>query len=125
MYTWENLLFYNKTFKKDHTLGLTFLQSIQQETYEKSEIKVKDLPYENQTWNNVGSAQTIESVSSDYQRWNLVFCAPIITTKTAICCTRCCRYDGSVWCWGINWLLSPPALAWQLLNIRYFVSNWC
>ena len=69
MYTWENLLFYNKTFKKDHTLGLTFLQSIQQETYEKSEIKVKDLPYENQTWNNVGSAQTIESVSSDYQRW--------------------------------------------------------
>lgn len=71
MYTWENLLMYNKTFKKDHTLGVTFLQSIQQETYEKSEIKVKDLPYENQEWNNVGSAQTIESVSSDYRRWRL------------------------------------------------------
>ena len=97
MYTWENLLFYNKTFKKDHTLGLTFLQSIQQETYEKSEIKVKDLPYENQTWNNVGSAQTIESVSSDYQRWNLAsFMGRVnYNYKDRYLLTVSARYDGS------------------------------
>lgn len=116
MYTWENLLFYNKTFKKDHTLGLTFLQSIQQETYEKSEIKVKDLPYENQTWNNVGSAQTIESVSSDYQRWNLAsFMGRVnYNYKDRYLLTVSARYDGSSrLAPGHKWVLFPSAaLAW-------------
>ena len=95
MYTWENLL---------------FLQSIQQETYEKSEIKVKDLPYENQTWNNVGSAQTIESVSSDYQRWNLAsFMGRVnYNYKDRYLLTVSARYDGSsLLAPGHKWVLFP------------------
>ena len=118
MYTWENLLMYNKTFKKDHTLGVTFLQSIQQETYEKSEIKVKDLPYENQEWNNVGSAQTIESVSSDYRRWRLAsFMGRVnYNFKDRYLLTISARYDGSSrLATGHKWVLFPSAaFAWRI-----------
>ena len=93
-------------------MGLTFLQSIQQETYEKSEIKVKDLPYENRTWNNVGSAQTIESVSSDYQRWNRAsFMGRVnYNYKDRYLLTVSARYDGSslFGAGGINGCCSPP-----------------
>ena len=129
MYTWENLLFYNKTFKKDHTLGLTFLQSIQQETYEKSEIKVKDLPYENQTWNNVGSAQTIESVSSDYQRWNLAsFMGRVnYNYKDRYLLTVSARYDGSSrLAPGHKWVLFPSAaLAWRVKEESFLKDVDC
>lgn len=118
MYTWENLLFYNKTFNQKHTLGVTFLQSIQQETYETYSIDVKDLPYENQLWYNVGSAQTIQSVGSSYQRWNLAsfmgrinynFMEKYLLTVSA-------RYDGSSrLAPGHKWVLFPSAaLAWRV-----------
>lgn len=132
MYTWENLLFYNKTFNKDHALGLTFLQSIQQETYDKSEIKVKDLPYENQLWNNVGSAQTIESVMSDYQRWNLAsFMGRVnYNFKERYLLTISARYDGSSrLAPGHKWVLFPSAaLAWRIKEESFlkdvdFLSN--
>lgn len=118
MYTWENLLFYNKTFNQKHALGVTFLQSIQQETYETYSIDVKDLPYENQLWYNVGSAQTIQSVGSSYQRWNLAsfmgrinynFMERYLLTVSA-------RYDGSSrLAPGHKWVLFPSAaLAWRV-----------
>ena len=110
-------------------MGLTFLQSIQQETYEKSEIKVKDLPYENQTWNNVGSAQTIESVSSDYQRWNLAsFMGRVnYNYKDRYLLTVSARYDGSSrLAPGHKWVLFPSAaLAWRVKEESFLKDVDC
>ena len=118
LYTWENLLFYNKTFNKDHTLGVTFLQSIQQETFEDYKTKVKDLPYENQLWYNVGSAQTIESVASNYTKWALAsFMGRInYNLKDKYLLTISARYDGSSrLADGNKWVLFPSAaLAWRM-----------
>ena len=118
MYTWENLLFYNKTFNKSHTVGLTLLQSIQQETLETFEIRVKDLPYENQLWYNVGSAQTIEGVNSSYVRWRLSsFMGRLnYNLKDKYLLTISARYDGSSrLAPGHKWVLFPSAaLAWRV-----------
>lgn len=118
MYMWENLLMYNKQINKDHSLGLTFLQSIQQETQETNEIKVKDLPYENQLWYNVGSAQTIEGVKSDYVRWRLAsFMGRVnYSLKDKYLLTISARYDGSSrLAKDHKWVLFPSAaLAWRM-----------
>ncbi|MDR0537266.1 MAG: TonB-dependent receptor [Tannerellaceae bacterium] len=118
MYTWENLLFYNKSFNNKHTIGLTFLQSIQQETYESFEIRVKDLPYENQLWYNVGSAQTIEGVSSNYSQWKLAsfMGRANYTLMDKYLLTVSARYDGSSrLAPGHKWVLFPSAaLAWRI-----------
>lgn len=132
LYTWENLLYYNKTFKKDHTLGVTFLQSIQQETFESYKTKVKDLPYENQLWYNVGSAQTIESVESKYTKWALAsFMGRInYNLKDKYLLTISARYDGSSrLADGNKWVLFPSAaLAWRMKEEAFlqhvgFLSN--
>ncbi|MDR2121043.1 MAG: TonB-dependent receptor [Tannerella sp.] len=118
MYTWENLLMYNKTFRGIHNLGLTFLQSVQEETQETSEIKVRDLPYENQLWHNVGSAETIESVASNYVRWRLAsFMGRVnYSLMDKYLLTVSARYDGSSrLARDHKWVLFPSAaLAWRI-----------
>jgi TonB-linked SusC/RagA family outer membrane protein len=118
MYTWENLLMYNKTFNQIHTLGLTFLQSIQEETQETSSINVKDLPYESQLWHNVGSAETIESVASNYIRWRLASYMGRVnySLMDKYLLTASVRYDGSSrLARDHKWVLFPSAaLAWRI-----------
>jgi TonB-linked SusC/RagA family outer membrane protein len=118
MYTWENLLMYNKTFNQTHNIGLTLLQSVQEETQETAEISVRDLPYENQLWHNVGSAETIESVASNYVRWRLAsFMGRVnYSLMDKYLLTVSARYDGSSrLAQGHKWVLFPSAaLAWRI-----------
>ncbi|MDR0756816.1 MAG: TonB-dependent receptor [Tannerella sp.] len=118
MYTWENLLMYNKTIRGIHNLGLTLLQSIQEETQETAEISVRDLPYENQLWYNVGSAETIVSVASNYVRWRLAsFMGRVnYSLMDRYLLTVSARYDGSSrLAQGHKWVLFPSAaLAWRI-----------
>ena len=44
MFTLENLLFYDKTFNDEHTLGVTILQSIQEDKKETNTMSVENLP---------------------------------------------------------------------------------
>jgi TonB-linked SusC/RagA family outer membrane protein len=69
-YTLENLLTYNKSFG-EHTLGLTALQSAQQQTRTSSILGAANLPYESALWNNLGLG-TVTSYGSDYQQWRLL-----------------------------------------------------
>ena len=118
MYTWENLLFWNKTFNSDHRIGATFLQSIQEETVETFNINVKDLPYESQKWNNVGSAGSITGVSSNYVKWRLAsFMARVnYNFKERYLLTASARYDGaSRLATGNKWSVFPSAaFAWRV-----------
>ncbi len=64
-YVLENILTYNKSFAQKHDLGLTLMQSIQDERFESSEITAYNLPYEAQKWYNIGTAGTINSIGSN------------------------------------------------------------
>ena len=117
MFTWENLLYWNKTIKS-HTFGATLLQSIQQETFESSRISVLNLPYESQLWYNVGSSPTISAVSSNYVKWQLAsFMGRInYSYKDRYLLTASARYDGSSRLSpGNKWVMFPSAaLAWRI-----------
>lgn len=117
MYTWENLLYWNKKVG-DHSFGMTALQSIQQEKYETWGINVLNLPYETQLWYNVGSSPTISSVSSSYTKWQLAsFMGRInYSYKEKYLLTASARYDGSSRLSpGNKWVMFPSAaLAWRV-----------
>ena len=116
MFTWENLLYWNKTIKK-HTFGVTMLQSVQQEKYESYRINVLNLPYETQLWYNVGSAPTISSVSSNYTKWQLAsFMGRInYSFNDRYLLTASLRDDGSSrLAEGNKWVMFPSAaFAWR------------
>jgi TonB-linked SusC/RagA family outer membrane protein len=126
MYTWENLLYWNKTIKA-HTFGATLLQSIQEETYESSRIGVTDLPYETQSWYNVGSSPSSAAVSSNYIKWQLAsFMGRInYTYKDRYLLTASARYDGSSrLAPGHKWVMFPSAaLAWRINEESFMKGN--
>ncbi len=70
-YTLENILKYARTFKEKHKVDLTLMQSIQKYKYENYYSAVSDLPYESQRFYNMDSASTVESVSSQFTKWQL------------------------------------------------------
>ncbi|CAH0999553.1 TonB-dependent receptor P3 [Neolewinella maritima] len=70
-YTWENLLTYNKDFGADHTLGLTGLQSIQSFRQEDFRNSVLNLPYEDQLFYNIGTAEVKGDLFSNLIEWKL------------------------------------------------------
>lgn len=125
MYTWENLLYWNKVIGK-HSLGATFLESTQQEKYESSRISVGSLPYETQLWYNVGSAPVISAVSSNYTKWQLAsFMGRFnYSYKDKYLLTASARYDGSSrLAPGNKWVMFPSAaLAWRI-NEESFMKN--
>jgi TonB-linked SusC/RagA family outer membrane protein len=49
----------------------TFLFEAQNQTYEGSSADVQDLPYEYQTWNNLGTAGLVSGLDSDFSDWLL------------------------------------------------------
>ena len=125
MFTWENLLYWNKVIK-NHSFGATLLQSIQQETFESNRISVGSLPYETQLWYNVGSAPIISAVSSNYIKWQMAsFMGRInYSYKDKYLLTASARYDGSSrLAEGHKWVMFPSAaLAWRI-NKEDFMSG--
>ncbi|NJB87713.1 TonB-linked SusC/RagA family outer membrane protein [Lewinella marina] len=70
-YTWENILNYNRTIGEGNDLGLTFLQSIQALRYEQNSVDVLNLPYEEQMFYNIGTAEVKGDLSSTLSEWQL------------------------------------------------------
>lgn len=126
MYTWENLLYWNKKIN-NHSFGATFLESIQQEKYESSRISVLNLPYESQMWYNVGSSPTISAVSSNYTKWQLASYMGRInySYKDKYLLTASARYDGaSRLAPGKKWVMFPSAaLAWRINEEGFMKDN--
>lgn len=118
MYTLENILSYNKTIGDGHSFYATLVQSIQAERAESAGITVRELPYDEQLYYNVGSALTINGVSSGLSRWNLAsFMGRLnYSYKGKYLATVSARNDGSsVLAEGRKWVTFPSvALAWRL-----------
>ncbi len=119
-YVLENLLFYDKTFNRQHNLGLTLLQSIQNERYEASGMTVTNLPYDKQLFYNMGSTNNSgpDAFNSDYTRRRLMSYMGRVnyTLLDRYLLTVSGRFDGSsVLAPGNKWEFFPSfALAWKM-----------
>lgn len=116
----ENLLYYDKTFNKDHVLGITLLQSAQQSRKENTAITVAGNISPTSLWYDLGSNSqgrpqsystgfTENALASFMGRVNYTFRNKYLLTASG-------RYDGSsVLANGNKWELFPSfALAWKM-----------
>lgn len=126
MFTLENMLFYDKTFNEKHTLGITLLQSVQEDIKETNKIEVTDLPADNLKYYDVGAGLIWDKVESKMVKWNMAsfmgrfnynYLGRYLLTVSA-------RYDGSSrLADGHKWVLFPSAaLAWRI-NEESFMQN--
>ena len=70
-YTLENLLTYNKALTDRQNLKVTLLQSIQKSRIERNDGNVTGIPYESQSFYNLGSATAGGVLSSSLTEWAL------------------------------------------------------
>jgi TonB-linked SusC/RagA family outer membrane protein len=120
-YTFENILSYNKTIKS-HSLGATFVQSVQQSVSEPVNASGIALPIENQIWYSLGTAGT-QSVYSNYTQWNIMSWMGRLNYgfKGKYLFTGSIRYDGSSrLAEGEKWVAFPSAaLAWRISDENF------
>jgi len=127
-YVWENLLYYDKTINTAHTIGLTLLQSIQDERYERSEVTVSQLPYDYQLWYNLESTINtgVDGFLSNFnQRRIMSFMGRVnYGFNNKYLFTFSGRYDGSsVLAPGNKWAFFPSgAVAWKLHEENFMSS---
>lgn len=118
MFTWENCFSYNHDFNNKHSLGVTLLQSIQQDLSENLSGEVQKLPSDILKYYDLSSGLMIDGVGSNYIKWNMAsfmghinygYLGRYLLTVSA-------RYDGSSrLAEGHKWVLFPSAaLAWRI-----------
>jgi TonB-linked SusC/RagA family outer membrane protein len=127
-YVVENLLFYDKTFKDIHNIGVTALYSLQQDRFESSIANVANLPYESQLYYNLGStdASGPDAFGSDFSK--KVFISYMARVNYSLMdkylLTITGRYDGlSPLAPGNKWGFFPSAsVAWKA-HEESFISD--
>ncbi len=70
-WTLENIVTYNKTFAQKHNLGVTLLQSIQRDNFERYTTDVQAVPAETQQFYNLGNAGSVLGVGSGLTQWTI------------------------------------------------------
>ena len=133
-YTWENLVNWQEDLAEDHSKNMTGLFSIQEfrresptrnnnGSYEPS-VSVRGIPLNDMRQHNLGAAEEILSVSSEFSKWTLVsymaranynFADRYLITATG-------RMDGSSRFGSENqWGFFPSvAFAWNISNESFF-----
>ncbi|MDR0750052.1 MAG: TonB-dependent receptor [Tannerellaceae bacterium] len=118
MFTLENMLFYDKTFNNKHTLGVTLLQSIQEDQKETNQMGVDDLPADILKYYDISSALRTNSLGSEMVKWNMASFMGRVNYNylSRYLLTLSARYDGSSrLADGHKWVLFPSAaLAWRI-----------
>jgi TonB-linked SusC/RagA family outer membrane protein len=70
-YTIENIVTYNKVFKK-HSLGVTALYSVQRQREDSSTASVRGIPVEQQEYYNLGQAANVTALGSQLGTWTIL-----------------------------------------------------
>ena len=126
MFTLENMLFYDKTFNDKHTLGVTLLQSIQEDKRESVNVAMENLPADNLKYYDLGSGLVTNTIGSAMVKWNMASFMGRINYNYLgrYLLTVSARYDGSSrLADGHKWVLFPSAaLAWRI-NEESFMSS--
>ena len=132
MMTLENMLFYNRDFGKDHTLGVTLLQSIQEDKTESNKIGVQDVTSDDLLYNDLASSSIIDKIGSNLTKWTMASFMGRVNYgfKGRYLFTGSVRYDGSSrLAEGHKWVAFPSvALAWRVseeafMKKQNFLSN--
>lgn len=125
-YVLDNMLLYDKLFGNDHKLNVTLLQSLEGDRVESAGGAVRELPYDQQQFYNLGTANTVSSISSGLTEWTLSsFMARFnYGFKSKYLFTLTGRYDGSSrLAPGRKWDFFPSAaVAWNASE-EAFVRN--
>ncbi len=125
-YTFENILTYNLT-TGNHDLNFTGLFSIQESTFESTNIYAENVPYETQLFHNIGTAETVLEFGSNLSEWGIMsfmgranygFMGKYLLTVTG-------RYDGSSrLAEGNKWGFFPSmALMWRISKEGFMSSQ--
>jgi len=124
--TVENILRYKHRINKDHNLGVTLLQSSQQQITNSAGISANKLPYEAQGYHNLGSAGEVTGVSSDYSKSLLLSYMARVNYdyKNRYLLTLTARADGSsVFAPGHKWGYFPSAAAAWRIDAEPFMQS--
>jgi TonB-linked SusC/RagA family outer membrane protein len=114
----DNMLIYEKMLTPKHKIGITLLQSLEQDRLDSLRGAVSDIPYESQKYYNLGTANQVSALTSSLSEWalssymarvNYSFNSKYLLTVTG-------RYDGSSrLAKGNKWSFFPSAaLAWNV-----------
>ncbi len=118
MVTWENYFSYNRDFREKHALGVTLLQSVQQDLEESVKVGVQDLPSDGLKYYDLAAGLKVDGVGSQYIKWNMAsFMGRVNYSYLGrYLLTASARYDGSSrLAEGHKWVLFPSlALAWRV-----------
>jgi TonB-linked SusC/RagA family outer membrane protein len=126
-YSIENLLFYNRQFGK-HSLGVTLLQSVEANRFERTDMEGQNYPYDSQLWYNMNSTldPSTLTLGSEYRRSQLAsFMGRVnYSFMDRYLLTASLRYDGSSKFYVDNqWDYFPSfSLAWKV-NEESFLSG--
>lgn len=125
-YVLDNILTYDKQLSDDHKFNLTLLQSIEKDRVETLGGGARVLPYDQQQFYNLGTANEITSLNSNLTEWSLssVMARLNYGFKQKYLLTLTGRYDGSSrLAAGKKWDFFPSvALAWNVSD-ESFVQN--
>jgi TonB-linked SusC/RagA family outer membrane protein len=118
-WTLENLIYYNKTFAKVHTINLTLMQSAEKYRTEGINIRAYEVVYPTSLWYDLGNSNANKvTYGTSYSAWQRAsYMARLnysLMDKYLLTVTG--RYDGaSMLAKGNKWDFFPSAaLAWKL-----------
>lgn len=117
-WTLDNLLYYNKTFNKKHTLGVTLLQSSSKSHIEGSGMKATGLATSKELWYNLYSAGNLTSFGTNLTETQLMsYMARVnYSLSDKYLLTASGRWDGaSQLADGHKWSFFPSAaVGWRI-----------
>ncbi|HOO83250.1 MAG TPA: TonB-dependent receptor [Prolixibacteraceae bacterium] len=124
-WNFDNILAYNTTIG-DHAVGATFVQSNEKFISEPVSIEGNDIPFENQMWYSLESAET-RSLTSAYTQWSMMSWLGRVnySLKDRYLFTASVRYDGSSrLAEGHKWVAFPSlALGWRITEEEFMKDN--
>ena len=110
MFTWENFFTYKRDFGTKHSLGVTLLQSVQQDLRESLNASAEDISADVLKYYDLGAGSIIDGIGSGYRKWTMAsfmgrvnynYLGRYLLTVSA-------RYDGSSrLADGHKWVLFP------------------
>lgn len=117
-WTLDNLLYYDKTFAKKHTIGITLLQTSSAYHYENSNMKAVGTATSEELWNNLSSVDELSSFDTGLTETQMMsFMARAnYSFKDRYLLTLSGRWDGaSQLAEGNKWNFFPSmALGWRM-----------
>jgi len=126
-YTLENIINYTQDVGSDHSFDVTGLFSLQESREELTITAGSDLPFEQQQFNNLGSAGTVDNIDSRFLSWGLMSFMGRINYqfKDKYLLTFTGRYDGSSrLAEGNRWGFFPStAFAWRINDEPFMADN--